>query len=68
MSNTFEVPVVGGTLLMAMYWALQTVHVQNHSLVWSMGHGPVHPLNIQAPKPFQVLLFSDVVYLIRRGL
>ena len=58
-ADTLEVPIVGGTLLMAMHWTLRAVHVQNHSLVWSMGHSIFHPLGIHSCQPLQVVLLGQ---------
>ena len=44
---------------MAMHWTLRAVHVQNHSLVWSMGHSIFHPLGIHSCQPLQVVLLGQ---------
>ena len=51
--------VVGCSLLLAVHWTLGTVHIQDHSPVWSMNHGTLHPLGIHPSQPLQVLLLGQ---------
>ena len=39
------------SFLLTMHWTLRTVHVQNHSPVWSVSHGQLHPLGIHQGQP-----------------
>jgi hypothetical protein len=40
--------IVGCTFLLAMYWTLGAVHIQNDTMVDSVGHGAFHPLGVQS--------------------
>ena len=55
-AHALEVTVIGSSLLLPIYRALGTVHVQYGSLVAGSGHGPVYPSGIQLPQPLQILL------------
>jgi hypothetical protein len=46
-ADALEVSVVGRSFLLAMYWTLRAVHIQNDTLVDSVGHGPFYPLGVQ---------------------
>ena len=59
-SCQLEVPVVGGSFLLTMHWTLRTVHVQNHSPVWSVSHGQLHPWLAQQDRPVSM---QDLVVL-----
>ena len=50
--------LVGGRPEPSWRWYNLGFPVEDNSLVRCLGHSRVHPLNIQACKPFQVLLFS----------
>ena len=42
----------------SMYWALRTVHVQDHPSVLRAGHSSVHPLSVQSAQPFHVAVLG----------
>ena len=50
--------LVGGRPEPSWRWYNLGFPVEDNSLVRCLGHSRVHPLNIQACKPFHVLLFS----------
>ena len=57
-STTKTAVLVGSRPEPSWRWYNLGFPVEDNSLVRCLGHSRVHPLNIQARKPFQVLLFS----------